>query len=88
MLYREARVALIKIHTRDNNVKLTQEDWNSLADKTEGYSGSDIANMTLGALFGPIRDLRTAQFWKRNVGMKEFSMASARCCVLKKCPNS
>lgn len=67
---REARIALIKIHTKDSRLTLTSQDWNVLADKTDGYSGSDIANMTLGALFGPIRDIRAAQFWCRNTGNK------------------
>ncbi|KAH3809798.1 hypothetical protein DPMN_138178 [Dreissena polymorpha] len=60
---RDARISLIKIHTRDNNLQLTDKEWCYLADSTDGYSGSDIANMTLGALFGPIRDLRMAQYW-------------------------
>ncbi|KAK3583644.1 hypothetical protein CHS0354_021380 [Potamilus streckersoni] len=61
---KEARIQLIKIHTKDNNLQLSEEDWNLLALKTEGYSGSDIATMTLGALFQPIRDLQAACFWK------------------------
>ncbi|XP_052784911.1 vacuolar protein sorting-associated protein 4-like [Mya arenaria] len=60
---REARISLIKIHTKENKLELSDDEWLYLADKTDGYSGSDIANMTLGALFGPIRDLRNAQFW-------------------------
>lgn len=67
--FRSARIALIKIHSKDSQLQLTLEDWKTLADKTEGYSGSDIANMTLGALFGPIRDLRVACYWCRNSGM-------------------
>lgn len=64
---REARIGLIKIHTKENKIELTDQEWNILADKTDGYSGSDIANMTLGALFGPIRDLQSAQYWSRTV---------------------
>ena len=61
-------MTLIKIHTKENKLDLTESEWNILADKTEGYSGSDIANMTLGALFGPIRDLQTAQYWGKTQG--------------------
>ncbi|KAL3847969.1 hypothetical protein ACJMK2_018857 [Sinanodonta woodiana] len=61
---KEARIQLIKIHTKDNNLQLSEEDWNLLALRTEGYSGSDIATMTLGALFQPIRDLQAACYWK------------------------
>ena len=62
-------MSLIKIHTKDNPLSLSKEEWSYLVEKTEGYSGSDIANLTLGALFGPIRDLRTAMFWCKNDGM-------------------
>ncbi|XP_053403562.1 vacuolar protein sorting-associated protein 4B-like isoform X2 [Mercenaria mercenaria] len=69
---REARISLIKIHTKENKLELTDAEWNNLADKTEGYSGSDIANMTLGALFGPIRDLQNAQHWGKTEEEKYF----------------
>ena len=70
MFIREARLSLIQIHTQENALELTKADWSSLADRTEGYSGSDIANMTLGALFGPIRDLRATQWWWKSPGTK------------------
>ncbi|ESO89789.1 hypothetical protein LOTGIDRAFT_218616 [Lottia gigantea] len=60
---REARHQLLKLHSQDNSVNLTDEEWNNLVDCTDGYSGSDIATMTLGALFEPIRDLQSAQYW-------------------------
>ena len=66
---RAARIELIKIHTRENKLTLTDDEWRCLGDKTEGYSGSDIATMTLGALFGPIRDLQAAMFWYRRPGI-------------------
>ncbi|XP_060594592.1 vacuolar protein sorting-associated protein 4B-like [Ruditapes philippinarum] len=69
---REARLSLIKIHTKENKLDLTETEWNVLADKTDGYSGSDIANMTLGALFGPIRDLQTAQYWSKTEDGKYY----------------
>lgn len=58
----------MKIHTRQNGVELSETDWDLLCDRTEGYSGSDIANMMLEALFGPIRDLQTATHWKQKEG--------------------
>ncbi|XP_070536715.1 vacuolar protein sorting-associated protein 4-like [Ptychodera flava] len=63
---REARISLMKIHTSNNNITtLTDTDWQLLADKTDGYSGSDIATLTLAALFQPIRDMQDAEFWKK-----------------------
>ena len=53
----------MKIHTRDNEIHLSDEEWNTLGDATEGYSGSDLATLVLGALFEPIRDLQTAKHW-------------------------
>lgn len=69
--FREARITLIKIHTKDNELNLSESEWNALIDNTEGYSGSDIANMTLGALFGPIRDLQAATYWLKTTGLSE-----------------
>lgn len=62
--FREARIQLLQIHAKDNNLSLQENDWNLLADKTDGHSGSDLANLTLGALFEPIRDLQAATHWR------------------------
>ena len=58
----------MKIHTKDNEVKLTENDWKELADKTEGYSGSDIATLVLGALMEPIRHMQKAPYWRYKPG--------------------
>ena len=69
---RNARLSLMKIHTKDNNdVKLHDNEWQELADKTDGYSGSDIATLVLGALMEPIRHMQNASHWKYTPG---------RCC--------
>ncbi|XP_076096223.1 vacuolar protein sorting-associated protein 4-like isoform X1 [Mytilus galloprovincialis] len=62
---KEARKVLMKIHTRDNKIDLTDTEWDQLCERTEGYSGSDIANMMLESLFGPIRDLQASTHWKQ-----------------------
>ncbi|XP_033109549.1 vacuolar protein sorting-associated protein 4B-like isoform X2 [Anneissia japonica] len=60
---REARISLLKLHS-SNQVSLSESDWQIFADKTDGYSGSDISNMVLTALFEPIRDLQRATHWR------------------------
>ncbi|XP_041367723.1 vacuolar protein sorting-associated protein 4B-like [Gigantopelta aegis] len=60
---RESRLQLMKLHCRGTQVKFTDDDWNQLADQTDGYSGSDIATFTLGALLEPVRDLQSTKHW-------------------------
>ncbi|XP_069104207.1 uncharacterized protein [Argopecten irradians] len=62
---KHARIELMKIHTKGNKLDFSKEEWRVLGANTEGYSGSDIANMMLEALFRPIRDLQTSKFWKQ-----------------------
>ena len=64
----------MKIHTKDNNdVKLDDSEWQELADKTDGYSGSDIATLVLGALMEPIRHIQNASHWKYTSGKYSIS---------------
>ncbi|XP_035670975.1 vacuolar protein sorting-associated protein 4B-like isoform X1 [Branchiostoma floridae] len=65
---REARKSLLQIHTSQNRVQLTELEWGQLADRTQGYSGSDIATVILAALFEPIRDLQLATHWRQTTG--------------------
>lgn len=60
---RESRMQLMRLHSQNTPLQLSDGDWEELADRTEGYSGSDLATLTLGALFEPIRQLQTAQCW-------------------------
>ena len=69
---REARLGLMRIHTRDSAVSLSPQQWSELADRTEGYSGSDIANMVLGALFEPIRHMQQATHWTHTASQGHF----------------
>ncbi|CAE1278677.1 VPS4 [Acanthosepion pharaonis] len=64
----EARIELLKIHTKDSCINISDEEWQTLGQKTELYSGSDIANLTLGALFQPIREMQNAKYWKHLPG--------------------
>lgn len=52
----EAREAIFKIHSK--GIELDDDiDFNELALATDGYSGSDIANVSREAIMAPIRDL-------------------------------
>ena len=55
---------LMQQHIQTTVVRLQEKDWESLADKTDGYSGSDLAALTLDALFQPVRELQTATHWR------------------------
>ena len=45
---------------------LTEADFQWLASKTEGYSGSDIANVVHQALYMPLHELQRATHFKKN----------------------
>lgn len=62
----------MKIHTKDNKIVMSEEDWTVLGEQTEGHSGSDLANLTLESLFCPIRELQTSKKWKQK-GRASFS---------------
>ncbi|XP_060083607.1 uncharacterized protein LOC132562848 [Ylistrum balloti] len=83
---KQARIQLMKIHTIGNKLDFTKEEWQVLGTNTEGYSGSDIANMMLEALFRPIRDLQTSTFWKQQpdgsfIPAEEGSEGTVEACI-------
>ena len=70
---RIARLSLIKIHLDNTPVSLADEEWHMLVDKLDGYSGSDIRSVVIGALYEPIRSMQSACYWKHNEGMGVLS---------------
>jgi SpoVK/Ycf46/Vps4 family AAA+-type ATPase len=44
-------------------MSLTHSDWHVLLNRTDGYSGCDIANLISSALLEPIRDMVKATHW-------------------------
>ncbi|ELU06447.1 hypothetical protein CAPTEDRAFT_44226, partial [Capitella teleta] len=64
----EARLAQLKMHCAETSCGLTTDQWAELVQLTEGYSGSDIANLVLGALFEPIRHMQLASHWIHTAG--------------------
>ncbi|XP_071789224.1 uncharacterized protein [Asterias amurensis] len=66
---REARITILKIHS-SCNLTLSDADMQIFADRTEGYSGSDLSNVILTGLFEPIRDIQTATHWIKGIDGK------------------
>lgn len=61
---REARLSLLHLHTEQTSMSLSENEWQELASATEGYSGSDIANIVADSLMEPVREMETAKYWK------------------------
>lgn len=66
---------MFKINLKKVTHKLSNDDIIDLGNKTEGYSGSDIANIVRGALMELIRTCMLATHFKIvNMDGKEFYM--------------
>jgi vacuolar protein-sorting-associated protein 4 len=62
---KEARKQLFGIHAGKWGDLLTEEDVEELANMTEGYSGSDIANVIKHALSVPLQKVQSARFFRK-----------------------
>ncbi|KAJ2634050.1 Vacuolar protein sorting-associated protein 4, partial [Coemansia sp. RSA 1694] len=60
-----ARARMFQLHIGNTPCTLTQRDYKMLAERTEGYSGSDIAVIVRDALMQPIRKVQVATHFKR-----------------------
>ncbi|KAJ2454090.1 Vacuolar protein sorting-associated protein 4B [Coemansia sp. RSA 2336] len=60
-----ARARMFQLHIGNTPCTLTQRDYRMLAERTEGYSGSDIAVIVRDALMQPIRKVQVATHFKR-----------------------
>jgi vacuolar protein-sorting-associated protein 4 len=56
---------MFQLHVGDTPNELTQKDFRLLADKTDGYSGSDISIIVRDALMQPVRKVISATHFKR-----------------------
>lgn len=65
----DARRQMFQLHVGTTPNELTPKDYRLLADKTDGYSGSDIAIVVRDALMQPVRKVISATHLKR-VGNK------------------
>lgn len=61
----KARETIFKIHIGDTPNNLKPRDFRALAERTAGFSGSDIGSMVRDALYGPVRTCQTATHFKK-----------------------
>ncbi|KAI0809143.1 AAA-domain-containing protein [Irpex lacteus] len=61
----EARKQMFLLHVGDTPCQLSQKDYRVLAEKTEGYSGSDISTVVRDALMQPVRKVLSATHFKQ-----------------------
>ncbi|KAE8037186.1 hypothetical protein FH972_009798 [Carpinus fangiana] len=65
----KARQHMFKVHLGDTPHNLTESDFEHLAYKTEGFSGSDISVCVKDVLFEPVRKTIDAKFFTNTYGM-------------------
>lgn len=61
----EARLEMFKLNIADTPCCLTSQDYHTLANITEGYSGHDISVVVKDALMQPIRKIQSATHFKK-----------------------
>ncbi|EPQ61144.1 AAA-domain-containing protein [Gloeophyllum trabeum ATCC 11539] len=61
----EARKRMFELHVGSTPCELTQKDYRFLADRTDGYSGSDISIVVRDALMQPVRKVLSATHFKK-----------------------
>ncbi|KAL6967034.1 Vacuolar protein sorting-associated protein 4B [Sarracenia purpurea var. burkii] len=59
----KARQHMFKVHLGDTPNNLTENDFENLASKTEGFSGSDISVCVKDVLFEPVRKTQDAMYF-------------------------
>lgn len=60
-----ARMRMFEIAVGDTNCELGQKDYKTLAELSEGYSGSDISIAVQDALMQPVRKIQMATHYKK-----------------------
>ena len=61
----KARRLMFTLNLGDTENDITEKEFDTLAEMTEGYSGSDIATLTQDAIYGPLRKCQRAKFFKK-----------------------
>jgi len=62
---KEARQIMFKIHIGTTPNDLKDQDYAIMADKTDGFSGSDISGVVQDALMEPVRTMQTATHFRK-----------------------
>ncbi|KAJ6509135.1 P-loop containing nucleoside triphosphate hydrolase protein [Mycena vulgaris] len=60
----DARQCMFELHVGPTPCELTRQDYHTMAEKTEGYSGADISIVVQDALMQPIRKFISATHFK------------------------
>ncbi|KAL1923062.1 uncharacterized protein VTP21DRAFT_9438 [Calcarisporiella thermophila] len=60
----QARARMFQLNIGDTPCNLTPTDFKQLAEKTDGFSGSDIAILVRDALMAPVRKVQSATHFK------------------------
>jgi len=60
----EDRKKVLKLHAGTQHI-LNEQDFTYLAQKTDGYSGSDLSTLVNDALMRPIKQLQSATYFRR-----------------------
>ena len=63
-----ARINMFKLNLGSEPHNLTEEDFKVLAQKSEGYSGADVALVVREAVYKPIRKIQSATHFKKVSG--------------------
>jgi vacuolar protein-sorting-associated protein 4 len=61
----EARRFLIEHNLKKNKHTLSKEEIDEVALKTDGFSGSDMANLVKDAVYGPVRKCQMANYYAK-----------------------
>jgi len=61
----QARLTMLKMQVEGEDAKIAPQDFKNLAEKTERFSGSDIAILGREALMAPVREAVKSTHWKR-----------------------
>ncbi|KAJ7139340.1 AAA-domain-containing protein [Mycena epipterygia] len=72
----EARRHMFELHVGDTPCEMVQKDYCTLADQTDGYSGSDISIVVRDALMQPMRKVLSATHFKRVDDDKKWTPCS------------
>eukprot|EP01062_Namystynia_karyoxenos_P047869 TRINITY_DN3626_c0_g2_i2.p1 TRINITY_DN3626_c0_g2~~TRINITY_DN3626_c0_g2_i2.p1 ORF type:complete len:595 (+),score=162.38 TRINITY_DN3626_c0_g2_i2:84-1787(+) len=64
----ETRAAMLRLHVGTTPHNVTEQEFTVLAQKTEGFTGSDISVLVRNAVYQPLRALQTATYFKKVQG--------------------